>query len=604
MALMEVGLDDKYRLDAKRIFLSGTQALVRLPMLQRERDRAAGLNTAGFISGYRGSPLGMYDHALWRAKSLPQAARHRVRARPQRGSGGDRGVGQPAGRHVPRRQGRWRVRHLVRQGPRRRPLGRCAQARQLGRHLAEWRRDRAGRRRPWLPVLDAGAPERAGVRRGADAGAQSGDAAGLSRSRHSTALRCRASPAAGSASRRSRRRSRARPRSSAIPTASRSSLPDDFEMPPGGLNIRWPDPPLEQERRLHGPKMAGGRGLRPRQPLRPHRARFQAGAARHHRDRQGLSRSAPGAGRSRHHRRRSAGARPAHLQGRADLAAGGMRRAALRRRLAGRAGGRGKARLHRGPAAAHPLQCRCVEAALGGRQARRDRRAAAAERRRVDADHGRGGAWSRGCAGSVIAARRWNSASPGSKRSTVRRKASAPQKLQRTPYFCSGCPHNTSTKVPEGSRAMAGIGCHGMALSMRPPHRDDLADGRRGRHLDRAGAVHQRTARVPESRRRHLHPFRPAGDARGSGRRRQHHLQDPLQRRGRDDRRPAGRRRLDGVADRAPGLGRGRQAPRDRLRRSGEISGSNYFPQARPSITAASSTPCSASCARSRASPS
>src|SRR5438270_2917290 len=70
MALMEVGLDDKYRLDAKRIFLSGTQALVRLPMLQRERDRAQGLNTAGFISGYRGSPLGMYDHALWRAKAF------------------------------------------------------------------------------------------------------------------------------------------------------------------------------------------------------------------------------------------------------------------------------------------------------------------------------------------------------------------------------------------------------------------------------------------------------------------------------------------------------------------------------------------------------
>src|SRR5207248_3330728 len=68
MTLMQVELEDKYRLESKRIFLSGTQALVRLPMLQRERDRLQGLNTGGFISGYRGSPLGMYDHALWTAK--------------------------------------------------------------------------------------------------------------------------------------------------------------------------------------------------------------------------------------------------------------------------------------------------------------------------------------------------------------------------------------------------------------------------------------------------------------------------------------------------------------------------------------------------------
>src|ERR1700744_818174 len=70
MTLMQVGLDDKYDLEARRIYLSGVQALVRLPMLQRERDRAAGLNTGGFISGYRGSPLGMYAHTLWRAKSF------------------------------------------------------------------------------------------------------------------------------------------------------------------------------------------------------------------------------------------------------------------------------------------------------------------------------------------------------------------------------------------------------------------------------------------------------------------------------------------------------------------------------------------------------
>jgi indolepyruvate ferredoxin oxidoreductase len=62
-------LDDKYGLESGRIFLSGVQALVRLPLMQRQRDLAAGLNTAGFISGYRGSPLGGYDFALWQAKS-------------------------------------------------------------------------------------------------------------------------------------------------------------------------------------------------------------------------------------------------------------------------------------------------------------------------------------------------------------------------------------------------------------------------------------------------------------------------------------------------------------------------------------------------------
>lgn len=63
-----VTLDDKYTLEEGRIYLSGTQALVRLPMLQKARDAAVGLNTAGFISGYRGSPLGAYDQALWRAR--------------------------------------------------------------------------------------------------------------------------------------------------------------------------------------------------------------------------------------------------------------------------------------------------------------------------------------------------------------------------------------------------------------------------------------------------------------------------------------------------------------------------------------------------------
>ncbi len=67
-SLQEVTLDDKYVLEQGRAFMSGTQALVRLPMLQRERDRRAGLETAGFISGYRGSPLGSLDQSLWKAR--------------------------------------------------------------------------------------------------------------------------------------------------------------------------------------------------------------------------------------------------------------------------------------------------------------------------------------------------------------------------------------------------------------------------------------------------------------------------------------------------------------------------------------------------------
>jgi len=76
-ALESVTLDDKYALESGRAFMSGIQALVRLPLLQRVRDAAAGLNTAGFVSGYRGSPLGGYDQALWSAKKH-LAAQHVV----------------------------------------------------------------------------------------------------------------------------------------------------------------------------------------------------------------------------------------------------------------------------------------------------------------------------------------------------------------------------------------------------------------------------------------------------------------------------------------------------------------------------------------------
>ncbi len=72
-ALETVTLDDKYSLDYGHAFMSGVQALVKLPMLQRLRDSLVGKNTAGFISGYRGSPLGGYDQALWKAEKYLKA---------------------------------------------------------------------------------------------------------------------------------------------------------------------------------------------------------------------------------------------------------------------------------------------------------------------------------------------------------------------------------------------------------------------------------------------------------------------------------------------------------------------------------------------------
>ena len=74
--LESVTLDDKYTLEHGSAFMSGVQALVRLPMLQRLRDVQQGKNTAGFVSGYRGSPLGAYDQAL--VKAAPHLQQHHI----------------------------------------------------------------------------------------------------------------------------------------------------------------------------------------------------------------------------------------------------------------------------------------------------------------------------------------------------------------------------------------------------------------------------------------------------------------------------------------------------------------------------------------------
>ena len=76
----DITLDDKWTLERGRAFMTGTQALIRLPMLQRERDLKAGLNTAGYITGYRGSPVTSVDQTAMKAKKHLDA--HHVKFHP------------------------------------------------------------------------------------------------------------------------------------------------------------------------------------------------------------------------------------------------------------------------------------------------------------------------------------------------------------------------------------------------------------------------------------------------------------------------------------------------------------------------------------------
>ena len=158
--LDDYALMDRYTRQTGRVFMTGTQALVRIALDQAKRDKAAGLNTAGFISGYRGSPLGGVDLELWRAKNLVE--QHGIKFLPAVNEdlaatavlGSQQVETNPAGEV----QGVFG--HLVRQGPRRRPRRRRAEARQRLWLVAAWRRAGRCRRRPWLRVLIDAAPVR------------------------------------------------------------------------------------------------------------------------------------------------------------------------------------------------------------------------------------------------------------------------------------------------------------------------------------------------------------------------------------------------------------------------------------------------------------
>ena len=249
-------VDKNYTLDHKfteiegRIYLSGVQALVRLPLMQRLRDQAAGLKTAGFVSGYRGSPLGGFDLELWRAKKhLAEAG---VKFTP--GLNEDLGATMVwgtqqtnlfPGAKVDGVYGMW-----YGKGP---GVDRCgdvfkhanaAGTSRLGGVLALAADDHACRsstlphgsegefQSALMPVLNP-----AGVQDILDMGL-----IGWAMSRFTgrwVGFKTIAETVESSAS------------VDVNPLALNIVTPDDFRMPPGGLNIRWPDAPLDQEMRLH-----------------------------------------------------------------------------------------------------------------------------------------------------------------------------------------------------------------------------------------------------------------------------------------------------------------------------------------------------------------
>ena len=464
MALVEVGLDDKYRLDAKRIFLSGTQALVRLPMLQRERDRAQGLKTAGFISGYRGSPLGMYDHALWRAKSFLKE--HDIAFVPGLNEDlaatavwGSQQVGMFPGALVDGVFGIW-----YGKGP------------GVDRSLDALKHANSAGTSPNGGVIALA---------GDDHGCQSSTLAHQSEQVFAAALMPVVNPATlqdyldlgilGFAMSRYsgcwvgfKAISETVESSASIvsdPDRIKIIIPEDFAMPPGGLGIRWPDAPLEQEKRLHGPKMAAvaafarvNRFDRIVLDSRPARLGIMATGKAYLDLRQaladlGITDAEAQALGLRIYKvaltwpLEQAGAR-AFAEGLQDVLVVEEKRgfieeqllrilynvdASKRPSVVGKRDESGAVLL---PSEGE-LSPTLVAAAVVARLRRLGHRSPALEQRLAKLE-----AFDRPADGVGAA------------------------KLQRTPYFCSGCPHNTSTKIPEGSRAMAGIGCHGMALSI------------------------------------------------------------------------------------------------------------------------------------------
>jgi indolepyruvate ferredoxin oxidoreductase len=461
-AMAAVTLDDKYTLDQGRVYLTGTQALVRLPIVQRQRDAAAGLNTGCFIAGYRGSPLGGLDQALWGARRFIE--RNHIRFQPAINEElaatavwGSQQIGLFAGAKYDGVFAMW-----YGKGP---GVDRSGDALKHGNSAGSARhggvlllagddhtcKSSTLAHQSEFAFIDAAIPvlNPAGVEEILDLGLY-----GWAMSRYSgcwVAFKTVAESMDSSAS------------IAVDPGRTEIALPSDFAMPPGGLNIRWPDPPLEQELRLHRWKLAAAVAFARANRLdrividapQPRFGIVTTGKSyldvRQALDELGIGAAEAGAMGLRLYK--VAMPWPLEPEGVRDFAEGlgevvvvEEKRAVIETQL--------KEQLYNWPADRRP---------------------------RIIGKYDEAGEWILPSNGELtpneiarVIARRLTGigAAPWLGERLARLDARERQPgggvvpFQRTPYFCSGCPHNTSTRVPEGSRALAGIGCHYLAQFM------------------------------------------------------------------------------------------------------------------------------------------
>ena len=461
MPLAAVTLDDKYLLEKGRIYLTATQALVRLPIMQRQRDKAAGLDTACFIAGYRGSPLGGLDQALWGARRFIE--RNNIRFQPaineELGATAVWGSQQielfPGAKH----QGVFAM--WYGKGP---GVDRSGDALKHGNSAGSARyggvlllagddhtcKSSTLAHQSEYAFIDASIPvlSPSGVQDILDLGLY-----GWAMSRYSgcwVAFKTVAETMDSSAS------------VTADPQRVEIVLPDDFEMPPGGLNIRWPDTPLDQELRLHKYKLAAARAF-------AHANRLDRVVIDSRRARLGIVTT----GKS-------------YLDVRQALEDLGIDEA-----VAAEIG----LRLYK-VAMVWPLDRETLRPFVEGLEeilVVEEKRPViedqlkeilynwpADRRPRIVGKFDESGHWMLPSNGEltppqiarVIAQRigRFHNSPRLAERVAAldanERRSGNVVPFYRTPYFCSGCPHNTSTRVPDGSRALAGIGCHYLSQFM------------------------------------------------------------------------------------------------------------------------------------------